>query len=233
MISTNNILDREIRRRIYQFISENPGFHRNIISKKLNIPRSTLLHHLRFLEKQNLISTTIHKGYTRYFVSGKFGKIDKVLLNFLREETTRNIILMFLYQTACSQIEMSEELNKTPATILYHLKRLSDADIVEVAPIHNGIVQRLTYPQVVMRSPIKSEKIYRLKSKQVIRAIYSLITTYEKSFLEGGFPKDYMHRLKENMKLNGCPYIKLFTPDDSLNSMMEAFFDIFPHPYHV
>ena len=152
-----------LRRKIFQFICDNPGFHQSEITKRTNIPKSTLLHHLKFLEKQKLISTSMSKGYTRYYPSNKLGKIEKKIMNFLREETTRDIFLMLLFDKACSQIEVSEALEKNPATILFHLKKLVDADLIEPAPIKNGMVLRLRSPNVVLRSPVHNEIIYRFE----------------------------------------------------------------------
>jgi len=55
MISNKNILELELRRNIYDFILKNPGFHLRGLSRKLKIPKSTLLHHLKILKKRELI----------------------------------------------------------------------------------------------------------------------------------------------------------------------------------
>ena len=70
---------------------------------------------------------------------------------------------MLLFDKACSQIEVSEALEKNPATILFHLKKLVDADLIEPAPIKNGMVLRLRSPNVVLRSPVHNKIIYRSK----------------------------------------------------------------------
>ena len=73
----NGILELETRRRIYNFILKNPGLHLREISRRSNIPKTTLIYHLNFLEKQGLIKTEANSRFTRYYTTNKVGKKDK------------------------------------------------------------------------------------------------------------------------------------------------------------
>ena len=59
----------------------------------MNMPKSTMDYHLRYLKKRNLISVIKKERYNHYYISKKIGREDKQLLSILREETPRRIIL--------------------------------------------------------------------------------------------------------------------------------------------
>jgi predicted transcriptional regulator len=84
------------RHKIYNFISENPGSHLRDISRKLNIPKSTLSYHLRFLEKRELIELKNENNRFRYFIAKKYGRFDKKILDLFQEDVPRTIILLLL-----------------------------------------------------------------------------------------------------------------------------------------
>ena len=129
MTSKYQILELEIRRKIYHFISKYPGLHFREICRKLDIPRSTLSYHLKYLEKRKLISSKHECIYTRFYVINENGAGYNKLLHFLRQDTPRNILLYMLTYISASQAELSEAIEKHPTTIMTHLKRLKDADI--------------------------------------------------------------------------------------------------------
>ena len=60
-----NILELETRRKIYDFIQKFPGLHVREISRRLEIPFSTLQYHLRFLEKRELVKAKDDGKYIR------------------------------------------------------------------------------------------------------------------------------------------------------------------------
>lgn len=96
MISRGDILKLETRREIYNFILEHPGLHLREISRRTNISFGGLRYHLDFLKKQELVTTKSNRRYIRYYVTQKVGKIDKEIINLLRQEVPRKIFLLML-----------------------------------------------------------------------------------------------------------------------------------------
>ncbi len=231
MINYKNILKIDTRRDIYQFIFNNPGTHQREISKKIKIARSTLLYHLRVLEKQDLINSYHFKGYKRYYIYNKYCQKDKQLLKLLREKTIRHILINIIFERACSQIELAENLQKTPTTIMFHLKKLIDANIIELSPIKEGKLLRIKPGTVILRKPVRNEKIYRI-TKEYLRPICVLLTVYEKSFSKDDIIGDVLRTLKNDMK-NRANIQKLLSPKNQIEAILNAGFDIFPHPYYA
>ena len=143
MIQKDQILELEIRRQIYNFILKYPGLHLRELSRKLNIPKTTLCYHIKYLEKRGLLTAKSEGKYTLYYVSNNIGNNQKKMLHLLRQETTRNIVLYFLVRSCASRIELSRSLGKHPTTLDMPLKKLLEMDIIESAPVLDGKVQVL------------------------------------------------------------------------------------------
>jgi predicted transcriptional regulator len=111
MLSEKNILKLEKRKKIYDFIDKNPGLNIREISRKLNIPLTSLIYHLNYLKKLNLIIERQEGKYKKIFISYKIGADDKKILGLLRNKNSSKILLYLFLYLSCSQIEISRELN--------------------------------------------------------------------------------------------------------------------------
>lgn len=96
MLSEENLLKLKIRQEIYNLILEYPGLHLREISRIIYFSFDSLRHHLKFLEKYNLIVSRIDRRYIRYYVKQKVGKKDKEIFNVLRQVIPRKILLLML-----------------------------------------------------------------------------------------------------------------------------------------
>jgi len=173
MVDEQNSLNFETRRKIFKFIKDNPGLHLRKLSRKLDTPYSTLKYHLNCLEKNDLIVSKGQNGYQRYYARNKVGKNYKEVINFLRQDTTRKIILCLLDNTCCTRIELSKELQKTPQTLSFHLKKLLEAGIIKEPLICDVGVDLERENLVLERNPKVCERFYILNNPIVI--YYSLI----------------------------------------------------------
>ena len=216
MISRKNILKLEARRKIYQFILKNPGSYLREFSRKMNIPKTTVEHHLRYLKKHGFLEVKSEDGYTRYYAAKKVSEIDKKLFDLFRQDTPRTIILLLLISFGLSQAQMIKiakqwknhpskigiYLNKHPSTISYYFNKLVAMDIIEGIP--NG-----------------NETKYIIKNPEIF---LDLIITYENSLMKD----DSVY-----------PFIKyLVSPDKekiylAIDHVIETVYEVCPHPYHV
>jgi predicted transcriptional regulator len=135
----NEFLELETRRQIYNFILNNPGLHFRELSRKMNMPKSTMDYHLKYLEKKDLISVLKKERYNHYYISKKIGRENKKILSILREETPRRILLSMKIPNPVSLQYLSKDLDKSPSTISFHLKKLIKLDLVERIEINNQI----------------------------------------------------------------------------------------------
>ena len=226
-MSHGNILELETRREIYNYISQDPGLHLREISRRLHIPFSTLMYHLRFLEKRELIKEKTEGRYNRYYITEKIGHREKEILGILRKDTPRTIILYLLVHIYSSQIDISGSLKKHPTTIEFHLKKLLALNIIEPVQPVDGKIYRDINPRIIECESIGKEKIYVLKDPN---GIYDLLTTYKHSLiqdLESNLILDFFHSFTADLPE------KLPSPKDWEDLFIETLFEIFSHPYHV
>ena len=117
----------EARHDIYNLVLANPGLHEREIARKLGMSLSTLDYHLHYLEKREMLSSKKDGRYTRYFVSRKMGVQDKQTISLLRQATPRNIVLFLLLHPRALHKEVCQEIKKSPSTISFHIKKLTEA----------------------------------------------------------------------------------------------------------
>ncbi|UCH71932.1 MAG: winged helix-turn-helix transcriptional regulator [Thermoplasmatales archaeon] len=223
-----NILELENRRQIYNFILKNPGIHMRELSRRMNIPYGTLKYHLTYLKKRELCVEKSDGAYLRYYVAKKLGKKHKEILNALRKEVPRKIILFILYSICASQAELSKDLEKYPSTIAFHLKKLQDMNIIEPAITGDGVIYRRHNPVEIERFPISNEKIYTLKNPKIV---YDLVIMNKDSFYDDVSISAIVYWMMQ-YKRKKMPK-RIGTPAAVVDSVYETLFDVFPHPYHV
>jgi len=235
MISRKNIFNLKKKKEIYEFITENPGVYLREISRRLNIPRTTLIHHLKYLKKNELILSKFVGRYKRYWAVNKIGQKDKELLFLFRQETPRNIIISITEYGIRSQIDLSEDLNKHPTTIAFHLKKLKEMDIIEQAIVKNGMIQRIDKEHWMKRSPRGTEIFYRLKSKELKLRIINLMIAHYKRLPEDPLIKHFIEDTPERFtKIKIAEKYKIVvSPQDAVDQIEEVIFEIFPHPYYA
>jgi len=217
MISRKNILKLETRRKIYQYILKNPGFYVRALSNKINIPKTTIIHHLNYLKKHGFLEEKSEDGYTRYYAAKKVSRIDKILFDLFRLDTPRAIVLLLFISTggfSQTQIvkyakywknhpsKISVYLNKHPSTLSYYFNKLVALDIIEA--ISKG-----------------KETKYRIKNPEII---LDLIITYENSLMKDDSVYHFIKYLVSWDKEN-----KPFPIDH----IIESVYEVCPHPYHA
>jgi len=156
------VLKLERRRKIYNFILRHPGLHLSELSRKLNIPKTTMNYHLKYIEKQSLVTTKSEGRYTRYYVANKLNEIDKKILNLIRQGIPCEIIIYLFSNPDSSRMKISKHLNKHPTTISFHLNKLMDRDIIENFPVGN-------------------EARYRIKNSE---DVFDLLIRYGRNFFD-------------------------------------------------
>jgi len=233
MINEKEILKFEKRKKIFNYIENNPGLYAREISRNLDIPLTSLLYHLRFLKKLELIREKIDGKYIRFFIKYRIGLKEKKLIALLRNKNSSKILLHSLWSLACSQIELSKELDIPPPTVSYYLKKMIDMGIIEKAPVKNGLI----YPfknntKTIMRNPVKSEKFYRRTSQEYADLTYKILIAHKSSLINKELI-DYYLDMYNTVRSNPHSFKgkKIKKMGDALNSVIDVFNSIFPPPF--
>jgi len=229
MLNKIKIFNNEIRKSIYNYILLNPGVHLRDLERKLNINVFNLKYHIRILEKNNYLIEKKEEGFLRFFVPHKISNGEKMLFFYLRQKTSRDIILITLYNVATSQREICEFTHKSPSTINFHITKLLENDIIEIAPSKNGIIQRIITPRIMSKKMKGREIVFRLKDPATI---YRLFNEYSETLFDDD-TKIIFDAIKYTVIYGNPNVVNRKFGTDNHEVLVEYFFEIFPHPYHV
>lgn len=129
-IQPDDLLDHPKRQRIYELVQSTPGVHLSQMARELDVPWGTLVHHLRKLEKGDLITSEEKSGKRCFFLPGQVTGAQRDILPALENETARRIAEFYAENPGASQNEAADALDHSPALISWHLNKLEDAGVV-------------------------------------------------------------------------------------------------------
>jgi len=234
MITNEDILKLETRKEIYNFIEKNPGLHLREISRNMNISFGNLRYHLNFLEKQNLIRKKESKRYTRYYITKQVSKRDKEILNLLRQDVPRQIILLLLTPGPGKIYQSRYTMNRSLNNPLTFSKTYSKKDLIELTKHWDGPVidkfklrknrttidfhlKKLQDIDLIETVKIGKEIKYKLRDDETVW--YPFLIKYKKAlgYDTVGFFLTWHNSAVEHMT----------------DKVINKIWDVFPHPYHV
>lgn len=123
-------LELEIRQSIYSLISTSPGLHFREIQRRTKIATGQLTYHLNYLQKVGLIKIENDREFLRYYAHIQITDEERRILEPLRHTSIRHILLYLLENNNCNHEYLVKNLDISPSTISWHLKKLIDANIV-------------------------------------------------------------------------------------------------------
>jgi len=230
----SEILNLEIRRKIINYVKDNPGLHLHELARQLNMNYHALRYHLNHLKKHDMISLKSNNSYTHVYAKEINGKREKEIFNIIRQETPRNILLVFIVYIISTQKDLSELLEKDQATIQYHLKKLQKLNLIKKVETKNGKTIVEYSKKIVFKRKIKpNEKIFALNDVGLILRIF---WTYKHSLKNDVIFQfalkqwlDSYHRSQKEKK-SEVNDLKNWI-DKKIEFFTDILFDIFPPPY--
>ncbi|MCJ2519849.1 MAG: helix-turn-helix domain-containing protein [Candidatus Thermoplasmatota archaeon] len=133
------LLELDNRRRIFEFLQEYPGLHLRELERQLDLDVRALRYHLDFLVEHEAVSSLRQEGYLRYYprqwdegyFRERIGAVEKRGLGLLRQRMPLLLILLLLDQSEMSSEELRKEAGIAASTLSYHLKKLSELQLIE------------------------------------------------------------------------------------------------------
>ena len=124
-------LNLDTRRRIYDLILSSPGLHFREISRRADISMGVVEYHLNYLVKKEMIIAKTEGRYKRFYAEGKHGSKDKRTLHFLRQEIPRNILIKLLTSPGMRHKELKAEMVISGSTLSFHLKKMIAKEVIQ------------------------------------------------------------------------------------------------------
>jgi predicted transcriptional regulator len=133
MAGSDEVLELDTRRRIYDIIRKHPGVHMRELERLTGYSVALVKYHLGQLEKYDFVSSMEEGGYRRYFLKERDLRLtvaQKRKLGVMRREIPLRIVLFLIRNPHSKHKDIHEKLGLAPSTISFHLKKLITEGIV-------------------------------------------------------------------------------------------------------
>jgi len=136
-LKSKNILNNKKRQTIVEFINRHPGEHYREIKRQLDMSSGTLRHHLRTLERSNMVSSHREGKYLYYFPYGA-RKSGHILT-----PAQKDIVDIIQKEPGATTQQVAEKLGKTRRAVQHHMNDLSDIGVLKVEKMGRAPVWHL------------------------------------------------------------------------------------------
>ncbi|MGA1873288.1 MAG: winged helix-turn-helix transcriptional regulator [Thermoplasmatota archaeon] len=133
MLVEDVILDNPKRSRLYRLISSDPGITFKDLSSRVDFSIGTIQYHLRVLQKKEMIRKEINHGERSYYTfetSSSKSIRDCVGKERGLSALQRKILATITENPEISQNELARALRINRFVLFYHLKCLTDRDLI-------------------------------------------------------------------------------------------------------
>ena len=139
----DDVLAVRARKALYEFVRASPGYHLREIARALGVSITLADYHLRFLEKHELVSSSMDGEYKRFYPRYALGDAtarpalsdgEKVALGFLRQPVPLRAISFLMEREGALHGEILASVPVSASTLTHHLKKLLRAGIVTRDP---------------------------------------------------------------------------------------------------
>ncbi|QLD85487.1 helix-turn-helix domain-containing protein [Natronomonas halophila] len=120
-------LEHEAREEVYEIVNESPGAYLSELSEEAGLPLSTTRHHIKVLEREDLVSGAKLRGKRRFYPAYAEGVELAAALN---DEATASIIDAIARLGSASVSDLADDIGRDPSTISHHLQRLEEDGII-------------------------------------------------------------------------------------------------------
>jgi predicted transcriptional regulator len=144
-IQPDLILESPLRDRIYTTIQSNPGVHMRQLRNQLEIGSGTADHHVRKLVAANLVTIASNGNYSCLFPTGRMNHTTMAAVSAMKAEGAKAIVAILRHGPVL-QSELAAQTGIAKGTLSYHLKRLMEAQAINVH--RDGRSRRITLTDV-------------------------------------------------------------------------------------
>jgi predicted transcriptional regulator len=149
------------RDRIYSTIVQNAGLHFREIQRRTGIATGALQYHIDYLKKKNLIREE-KQGKFSHFYATQTGSVDSGLMNLMRQESVRRIVLFLMDKRRATLPVISKNVSLSLSTTSFHM-------------------QKLLLNKVVLQKELKGKTYFFLIDKE---RVLTLLVQHRASFLD-------------------------------------------------
>jgi DNA-binding MarR family transcriptional regulator len=146
-------LEHEARDAMFEVVEGSPGTYLSEIADRAELPLSTARHHIRVLEREDLITGAKVRGKRRFYPAHTDGVELAAAMN---DESTAAVIDALARLGAASVSDLADELGKDPSTVTHHVQRLEEDEVVVRERDGRAVMNKLTAAARTMLEPEES-----------------------------------------------------------------------------
>jgi DNA-binding MarR family transcriptional regulator len=143
-------LEHDAREAMFEVVEESPGTYLSEIAERADIPLSTARHHIRVLEREDLVSGAKVRGKRRFYPAHTDGVELAAAMN---DDSTAAVIDALARLGAASVSDLADELGKDPSTVTHHVQRLEEDEVVVRERDGRAVMNKLTAAARTMLEP--------------------------------------------------------------------------------
>ena len=148
---------------ILDHIKSSPGIRYRELLRLSGLTNGALEYHIKILEKTQQIKVDrIHGRRPRYFPLDMEAQ-EACIMGHIRNKSSRGIVLFILEHDMCTFGEILGHMKKAPSTLSWHLKRLTESEIVSI--IHGQEIQLYRISNIQLVSDVLSRYKDNLSDK--------------------------------------------------------------------
>ncbi|MBI2580105.1 MAG: winged helix-turn-helix transcriptional regulator [Candidatus Aenigmarchaeota archaeon] len=152
MEAQDRYLNLEVRRRLYNCISQSPGLHFREIQRRVGLATGSLDYHLHFLHKNGLLRTERQGKYLRYYtVAREWGEEERHVLSLLRNEKIRHILIYLIDNKKALPTRIAGHLNISNSTLSWYLKNLEEKGVITQTKRGRYRIYRVKEPEKIVK----------------------------------------------------------------------------------
>ena len=126
-IKRRNLLQNAQRKRIYDYIRENPGKHYRAILNDLELPMGVLTYHLNRLERAQYLTSRQDGMFRRFYL-----KSPKTDMRLFLSDIQKTILSVIKENKGISQTKIAEKIGVSRKVVNYHVGILGQAGLILV-----------------------------------------------------------------------------------------------------
>lgn len=126
-IKRENLLKNALRKRIFDYIRENPGKHYRAILNDLNLTMGVLTYHINRLEKAQYLTSRQDGMFRRFYIRG-----PKTEMRFFLSDIQQSILTVIKENRGISQTKIAEKIDVSRKVVNYHVNILDQAGLIFV-----------------------------------------------------------------------------------------------------
>ncbi|UCG68489.1 MAG: carboxypeptidase regulatory-like domain-containing protein [Thermoplasmata archaeon] len=126
-IKKQNLLKNAVRKRLIDYIRDNPGKHYRAILNDLDLQIGVLSYHLNRLEKAQFIRSRQDGMYRRFYIKG-----PKTEMRFFLSDIQESILTVIKENQGISQSNIGKKINVSRKVVNYHVNILDKAGFIFV-----------------------------------------------------------------------------------------------------